>query len=191
MSESALFWEARYANGDSSGSGSRGHLGQFKADYLNAFVANHRIEKVIEFGCGEGVQLELAKYPRYLGLDVSPTAIESCRARFPERRSWDFEVLPSSGRYIGYDLSLSLDVIYHLIEDEVYEKHMSDVFMASGSYVVLYTSDQPDVRTDVHVRHRPVSSYVEVMFPEWELIDRTNNPWPPESDFLAYRRMES
>lgn len=39
------------------------------------------------------------------------------------------------------DLALSLDVIYHLIEDEIFEKYMKDVFRASTKYVIIYSTD--------------------------------------------------
>lgn len=189
MSTSAKFWEERYASGGTSGDGSRGDRARFKADYLNAFVFERDITDVIEFGCGEGAQLQFAEYPHYLGLDVSPTAIALCRERFALRRSWAFNTLPSSGRHIGYDLALSLDVIYHLIEDEVFERHMHEVFMASKRYVILYTTNMPDERSDVHVRHRPVTSYVEEHFEEWELFHQIPNPCPPDSNFFSYRRI--
>ena len=37
---------------------------------------------MVEFGCGDGNQLSLAQYPRYVGLDVSRTAIGLCQRRF-------------------------------------------------------------------------------------------------------------
>jgi hypothetical protein len=37
-------------------------------------VAERRIRSVIEFGCGDGNQLGLMRYPSYLGLDIEPCA---------------------------------------------------------------------------------------------------------------------
>lgn len=38
---------------------------------MNQFVAENKIQHVIEFGFGDGAQLMRAKYPQYTGLDVS------------------------------------------------------------------------------------------------------------------------
>jgi SAM-dependent methyltransferase len=76
------YWESRYRLGMTSGAGSMGELARFKARVLNDFVREHSVESVIELGCGDGLQLALADYPRYVGVDVSRTAIELCRQRF-------------------------------------------------------------------------------------------------------------
>ena len=69
------YWERRYAGGGTSGAGSAGRLAAFKAQFLNDFVRAHDVTSVVEFGCGDGNQLALAAYPRYLGLDVSPASL--------------------------------------------------------------------------------------------------------------------
>ncbi|HVZ33768.1 MAG TPA: class I SAM-dependent methyltransferase, partial [Polyangiaceae bacterium] len=79
---SGEYWERRYGLRMTSGPGSYGALAAFKAEILNGFVRQHRIESVLELGCGDGNQLALAEYPRYLGLDVSKTAIDLCVQRF-------------------------------------------------------------------------------------------------------------
>ena len=76
---SEVYWESRYRSGGNSGPGSFGELAGFKADVLNAFICSEGIKSVIEFGCGDGHQLSLARYPRYLGIDVSRFAIARCK----------------------------------------------------------------------------------------------------------------
>ena len=44
-----------------------GELAKFKARVMNDFVRENGIRSVIELGCGDGMQLALADYPRYLG----------------------------------------------------------------------------------------------------------------------------
>lgn len=115
---SARYWETRYASGGTSGEGSYGELAAFKAEILNEFVAANNIASVIEFGCGDGNQLALARYPRYSGFDVSPQAVSLCRKRFAADPSKLFGLMDD---YRGEkaDLGLSLDVVYHLVEDAV------------------------------------------------------------------------
>ena len=79
---SAKYREQRYATGGGSGAGSYSEFAEYRAKFLNAFVAEHDIKSVIEFGCGDGSQLGLTVYPEYLGLDVSDTAIGACRKNF-------------------------------------------------------------------------------------------------------------
>ncbi|THV33593.1 methyltransferase domain-containing protein [Glycomyces buryatensis] len=182
---SAQYWEQRYARGGGSGEGSRGMLAESKAKVLNRLVAEQRFESVIEFGCGDGDQLALADYPRYLGLDVSPTTLRRTIARFTDDPSksfalYDPECFADRAGLVTADLALSLDVIYHLVEDHVYELHLRHVFAAARRQVVLFTSDADDPCVAgtfaPHVRHRPVARDVAERFPEWRLRERIENP---------------
>ena len=121
FSGSAHYWDARYASGGTSGSGWYNRLAVFKAEVLNDFVVAQDVRSVIEWGCGDGNQLLLARYPEYLGIDVSPVAIETCRRLFAADTSERFAL---AGDYDGpvADVALSLDVIYHLVEDDVFEQ---------------------------------------------------------------------
>src|SRR5260370_40522100 len=127
---SAAYWERRYTHGGTSGVGSYGDLAKSKATFLNDFVRGHGIKSVVEFGCGDGNQLSLADYPSYVGLDVSRAAIGLCRQRFATDPSksfflYDGTCFADRGGVFAADLAISLDVIYHLIEDQVFETYMS------------------------------------------------------------------
>ena len=202
---SAEFWEKTYARGRTSGSGSYGRLAEFKAEVLNGFVAEHQVQSVIEFGCGDGNQLSLMKYPSYIGLDVSKAAIKRCKDRFAEDATksfflYDSDCFVDNHSLFSADVALSLDVIFHLTEDAVYERYMTHVFNASRRLVVIYSSDQQDAgRRDrvACVRHRKFSSWIASNRPQWELIGQVENPvkFPvcrdgSFSDFYFYKRTE-
>jgi SAM-dependent methyltransferase len=174
------YWIARYREGGNSGAGSYNRLAEFKAEVLNEFVASHDIRDVIEFGCGDGNQLTLATYPSYLGLDVSPHAIDGCARRFAGDASKSFMLMRD---YTGQTatLALSLDVIYHLTEDVVYETYMSVLFEAATDYVVIYSSDTEDAQT-AHVRHRQFSQWVRLNAPGWRLLQHIPNRHPYTGD---------
>ena len=113
------YWEYRYSSGEDSGAGSRGGLAAYKADIINSILKENSIESVIEFGCGDGSQLFLIDYPKYIGLDVSTTAIEQCNQRFSSDTSKKFFITDQTHHHKHlnlpqFDLSISLDVIYHL-----------------------------------------------------------------------------
>lgn len=180
---SANYWEQRYAAGGNSGAGSYSFLAEFKADVLNAFVAEQRISSVIEFGHGDGNQLKLARYPKYAGFDVSPTAVAQCRKTFADDFSKSFRL---AEQYAGEqaDLALSLDVIFHLVEDSVFEAYMRRLFAASRRYVVVYSSNTNEnhgVEGD-HVKHRRFTDWVAKNANEFRQIRHIPNRYPYTGD---------
>jgi SAM-dependent methyltransferase len=171
------YWVKRYEKGGNSGPGSYSELAKFKAQVLNAFVAEKGIASVMEFGCGDGNQLELANYPSYRGFDVSPVAVQRCRARFAADSTKRFALVAD---YAGEtaDLAMSLDVIYHLVENSVYEAHLRTVFGASTRFVAVYSTnrDAPDDAGLAHVRHRRFTDFVERELPSWKLLRNEKQP---------------
>jgi hypothetical protein len=181
---SADYWERRYASGGNSGIGSYHEFAEFKAEILNRFVQEHCVHSVIEFGCGDGNQLSLARYPDYTGFDVSPTALAMCRQRFATDSSKKFRLASEYGGETA-ELALSLDVIYHLVEDWAFTVYMGRLFHASRHYVIIYSSDVDDDynrRPDVHVRHRNFTRWIENNQPGWRLIHRVPNRYPYRGD---------
>src|SRR5687767_9238646 len=79
---SPAYWEKRYKAGGTSGAGSYSHLAEFKAQVINDFIREQRIDCVIEFGCGDGHQATKFTDCEYIGLDVSPQAILICKSTF-------------------------------------------------------------------------------------------------------------
>jgi SAM-dependent methyltransferase len=199
---SAAYWQERYRSGGTSGAGSYGRLAQWKAEFLNRFAAEQQIRSVVEFGCGDGNQLALFDFEHYVGFDVSPQALELCRARVADRPADRYEFLPMSATHPlegRFDLALSLDVIYHLVEDEVFAAYLQRLFSAAARFVVIYSSDV-DHDGASHVRHRNFSRWVAAHAPDWRLLQRTANPYPfrsaaddPQqtsvSDFFCYVRL--
>jgi SAM-dependent methyltransferase len=204
FSDSMTYWERRYAVGSDSGSGSYGQLAEFKASIINEFVATHAVTRVMELGCGDGNQLSLAKYPFYVGLDVAPSAIERCRRRFSGDDTKSFHVLGSPqdvARLSNHaELVLSLDVIYHLVEDDVYRQHLRLLFENASRFVIIYSSDYDEVVSGSHVRHRRFSQDVTTMFPNWRLIKHIPQAYRAselgvkqgsQADFFVFHRAEA
>jgi SAM-dependent methyltransferase len=184
---SGRYWERHYVQGGTSGEGSAGARARFKAEVLNAFVARNGVSSVVEFGCGDGQQLALATYPAYLGVDVSATVLRRTAERFagdPTKSflCYDPTSFTDPARFLSADAAISLDVIYHLVEDEVYFDHLRHVFGAARRFVVLFTSDLDTLgareRTAPHVRHRPVVRDVARLLPGWRLRERIPNRYP-------------
>lgn len=191
---SARYWDRRYGLGGTSGDGSYGAMAEAKAGFLNNFVARNGINSVIEFGCGDGHQLSLADYPRYVGLDVSRAAIEMCRRRFADDRAksfflYDGACFEDRAGLFRSDLAISLDVIYHLVEDSVFHTYMEHLFAAAAGYVVVYATNAELPRAAPHVRHRRFSPWIEDNCPGWRLAEVISgpNPGPRHADFFVYQ----
>lgn len=193
----AHYWERRYRTGWTSGSGSAGALATYKADVLNQFVVDHAIASVAEFGCGDGSQLQLARYPRYVGFDVARRAIEICSVKFRADATksflwYDPTAAQNLAALFQVDLTLSLDVVYHLLEDAAYEAHLRDVFSTSRRFAIIYSSDKEDSVLAPHVKHRAFVRDVSRDYPQFHLVERLENPHAGESfaNFHIFERRE-
>jgi SAM-dependent methyltransferase len=190
---SADYWERRYAGGGTSGAGSYGAAGRFKAEFLNAFVREHDVRSVIELGCGDGHVLSLVQYPSYVGLDVSNTAIETCLRQFADDPAKSFILYDGfsfperDGCRLTADTTLSLDVILHLVEDSVFEAYMTDLFKSADRYVIVYSTNAAIPDDGPHVRHRDFSSWVAHNFSQWHLSQVAKGP--ELADFFVYERI--
>lgn len=195
---SASFWETLYRNGETSGPGSYGCLAEFKAEILNEFVRTKSIRTVIEFGCGDGAQLQLATYPQYVGVDVAASSIARCSTLFPHdstKRFYSADALPKD---LGtFDLALSLDVVYHLVENSVFDAYMRRLFRFAQLYVVIYASNYDALTHAPHVRHRKFTAWIAKNARHWQQEGFVANRYPydpkrPEetshSDFYFFRR---
>lgn len=184
--DSTAYWRERYRQGRDSRPGSYGVLAQYKAAFLNQWVVAHNIGSVIEFGCGDGNQLSLAAYPQYMGFDVSPHALARCRARFAHDATKTFRPVEA---YAGEtaELALSLDVVYHLVEDAVFGDYMRRLFASARRFVVIYSTnfDSPPDAPITHVRHRRFTDWVAANSPDWQLIQHSPNPHPYHGDLAT------
>mgnify|MGYP001365131002 CR=1 FL=1 len=182
------YWEQRYEEGGNSGAGSYGRLAEFKAEIINDFISKNNIKSVIELGCGDGNQLNLYKFPKYLGLDVSKKSISLCADIFSKDFSKSFFIYDSNfslnpSLFLKADLSISIDVLFHLVEDDVFEKYMKDLFEMSDKFVIIYSSDfDSDKQMAAHVRHRNITKWIESNLQKWKLIKKIPNRYPLKED---------
>ncbi len=190
------YWENRYASGGNSGAGSYNDLAIYKASILNDFVEKNGIVDVMEFGCGDGNQLKLANYPKYIGFDVSRTAVDICRKKFKDDESKKFFLMDFYSTQTS-QLTLSLDVIFHLVEDNIFQSYMEKLFSASRQYVVIYSSnvEKYDSNQITHVRQRKFSTWIEKNCSNWMLMQHIPNQRPYDgtgnttfAEFFIYKK---
>ena len=175
----AKYWEGRYKQGGNSGASSYNRLAAFKADVINSFVEKKNIATVIDFGCGDGNNLTLMKFPHYTGLDVSQTAIEICMEKFKHDSSKSFFLyssvtLDNKENLFKAQLSLSLDVIYHIMEDDLYDNYMQRLFGAAEKYVIIYSKLEA-TRFAHHEKSRDFLKWIEINEPSFKLCNTIEN----------------
>jgi hypothetical protein len=174
--QSSAYWQERYRQGSNSGPGSYGRLALFKAEIINRFVRDHNIADIIEFGSGDGAQLTLADYPRYLGVDVSPSAVAQCRRMFAGDSGKTFlEASSGESDAARAEMAMSLDVIYHLVEDDVYETYMRRLERSATRFVCVYSSNIELPGHVPHIRHRCFTDWFARNAPQWALSDYVRN----------------
>lgn len=174
MFDVTRYWDTRYLKGGNSGAGSRGAAGEAKARQVNAIIARYGVYTVIDWGCGDGEVASYIHAPHYIGLDVSGTALDICKVRMAgEGRVWRWYDGDTPPALPQADLSLSLDVIYHLIPDALYRRHMELVFGAAP--LVCINSSCRDEAGRAHVLHR---TFTDDVPSDFEVLMRPADPEP-------------
>ncbi|MGL4722319.1 MAG: hypothetical protein ACRCV3_03350 [Desulfovibrionaceae bacterium] len=195
--DSAKYWNDRYREGGTSGAGSYNRLAEFKAEIINDVIKKNSINSVIEFGSGDGNNLSMYVIPHYLGVDVSETIIGVVKEEFKDDKTKKFIVAKDFEKNNNEkaDMTMSLDVIYHLIEENVFTKYMEDLFSYADRYVILYASNKDEYRCE-HVVHRKFTDWIEKHASHWQLMEYIPNryPWDENdinntsfSDFYIYK----
>lgn len=180
---SATYWINRYGRGGNSGAGSYGRLAEYKAEIVNDLVDEYGITRVTEFGFGDGNQASLFQIPSYQGVDVVPQVVEAARQKFADRVDWcfktmgEFEASPTSA-----EMCISLDVIYHLVEDQVFNSYMRRLTKSASKYVLIYASDRNKRIRQQHVRHRCYSDWMSAHAPEFQEKRVWEHPYPMTGD---------
>ncbi len=192
------YWVNRYKKGGNSGAGSYNNLAEFKGEVINDFVEKQEIQTVIELGCGDGNQLKYFNFPAYKGFDVSREILEKCRLEFKADTTKQFLHVEEAHNHKA-DLAMSLDVIYHLVEDDTFEIYMKQLFAAADSYVIIYSCDFEDENYTLHVRPRKFTEWVTANQPDFKLIKFIPNKFPQKegsdeftsfADFFIYQKIK-
>ena len=183
---SKQYWETRYQHAGNSGAGSYNHLAEFKAEVLNKLFAENGLNSVIEFGCGDGNQLQMLKVNNYIGLDVSASAIGRCVEKFgtdPTKNFflYDQRCFVDKTGIFRRDSSLSLDVLFHLVEPEVYETYLKHLFASASKMVIIYAADQDIEQKSSHELYRKFTRDVEMKIKGWKLKEVIKNKYPAKN----------
>jgi hypothetical protein len=90
-----------------------------------------------------------------------------------------------------------LDVIYHLVEDDVFAAAVGTLFNWATRFVLIYSSNLDQAWPVSRVRHRRFTDHVAATRPDWRLLAHLPNPYPHDqarpddtsfADFFIYGR---
>lgn len=139
------YWEYRYANGNSSGSGSYGENAEFKAKVIDRIIKENNIKKLVDFGCGDGNQISLIKSDVfYTGYDISKTAISLCEEKFKgdeKKRFILYDPLTFKPKPV-YEMSMSLDMLFHVTKEEDWLYTINCICSSSNDVILIITNTE-------------------------------------------------
>ena len=166
------YWEERYKHGGNSGSGSYDKDAEFKSMMINEYISKYNIKTICDFGCGDGNQISfLLGFELYHGYDISEFIIEKNIINFKNNNNMFFYKniidLPES------DLCISLDVLYHILDDVDFEDYLTNLFKKSKKYVLIYSTNRNNTSDDnaPHCYHRIFTDWIDENCKNFRLID--------------------
>lgn len=191
---SSLYWENRYKNGGNSGVDSYNKLALYKANIINLVIKNNNedIKTIIDYGVGDGNQLSLIdiENKKYVGLDVSEFIINKLSEIYKSDKNKEFSLCNSIDfSKLKGELVISCNVLYHLIEEEIYTDYLNNLFNMSERFVIIYANNINKTETE-HVKFRKFTDYIRKNFKEWILIRHLPNPYNKTSpnEFYIYEK---
>lgn len=183
------YWDRRYRSGRTSGAGSEGDAAEVKAVYVRDLLERERVSSIIDWGVGDGTVLKMidTRIP-YIGADVSRTIVARMKVAFRNQPEKQFLLANNvDGRQA--DLAMSLDVLFHQVDDIDYELHLHRLFGSAQRLVLIQSSNHDGGQTWEHVRWRRFTPDVMAWYPQWHLEDAPDDP--ERVGFYLYRRVDT
>lgn len=181
------YWEKRYRSGRTSGMGSYGKNGKRKTEIVNNYIKKYSIKSILDLGCGDGNQTKMLKgFEKYVGYDISEYVIELCSIKFSDNNAikfyTDINKLPTA------ELCLSLDVIYHILDEVDFVKHMSLLFTKSTKYVLIFSTECTG-KLNKYILHHKFKDYIKMHHSDFELIEIINGATKYSTAFYLYKKI--
>lgn len=166
------YWVTRYGTGGDSGFGSHDeHSIKFKGDYINEFIKKFNVETLFDYGCGDGNQLKMINgFTHYTGYDIAPNIIEDCKILYVGHEDKFFTSKLDDIIGKKFDLAISMDVTYHIIEDELFKFYLDTLF-SSADVIILFTTNSDHHTPLKHHKPRKIIDHIKDTYIDFELID--------------------
>lgn len=171
------YWDNRYKKGCLSGQGSYGRLAEFKVNIINNFIKTNSLKSIIDIGCGDGNIGSQIIIENYLGCDISDYIIDKNKETY---HKLNFKYLRDLKESDSADITLSADVLFHLVLDEDFKNHMQQLFLYSLKYIIIYSSceDKSYNSETGLVRHRNFIKWMDENDYKYNNITKINNKFP-------------
>jgi 2-polyprenyl-3-methyl-5-hydroxy-6-metoxy-1,4-benzoquinol methylase len=177
------YWDKRYSSGGTSGEGSIGFLRDFKWDVIEKHVG--KVSDVIDVGCGDLSFWDGRDCDKYVGIDGSEVIIQKNMLKRP---NWNFVVSYSDNEMISMlyqaDVVFCFDMLFHIMDDEVYEKTIENLARFSKKYIFIYTWDVNPFENISYIKE--CISNLKFLDACKYLLKRTNT----DSEYQKYRNFE-
>jgi SAM-dependent methyltransferase len=184
----AEYWESRYARGGNSGAGSYGSCLDNKKALISGLLEERGIHSVVDLGCGDGTVIDIFRdLGSYIGYDVSRTAIDRLVARgYPGH--YQFRMADGAPPEHAPDLAMSLDVVFHLVEDAVFRRYMGMLTGVGARYLLVLTWNSSILSTEhtvgSHVLYRDFRACMEEDYPGYRLVQEYPYELPTSTYYL-------
>lgn len=144
------YWEGRYRKGGTSGKGSIGELRDWKWKIIEDNIGQPN--DVIDVGCGDISFWEGRDCQKYIGIDISPTILRKNQEKRPK---WRFiETSADAYQNISATHVFCFDVLFHIMDDVVFSKILSNIAIYSNEWIFIYTWKSNPLQEDQINKHQ-------------------------------------
>ena len=124
--------------------------------------------RLLDAGCGKGWLTDALSTVGHdvTGIDCSPTAIEICRKH--RQGTFAEAALHEFSDPAGFDAAISLDVMFHILDDDVWQRSLRNLAanLRSGGLLVLSDTDVEEQTTSGnYIVYRPFEAYLSALEP--------------------------
>lgn len=159
------FWDARYTNDLSLGSGigSRGQIAQAKRELLQQQIDQLDPSSIVDVGCGDlEIMRQIRHTASYIGVDISSVVVERNAQLMPTARfvHGEFTKLVNSDEDLSADLVLCMDVLIHQHERDHYERFVQALVKATKRVGIVAAYEQEPAQgysSEITAWHGPIS----------------------------------
>ena len=139
---SRKYWNRRYSKGrGSSLVPQKKEILEFKSQSINFFIYQNNIKNMLDYGCGDGVFMNLLKVDQYHGVDISDGIISRLNEQYKHDNTKEFYWKREKPN-VKYDLVLSMDVMDNLVEDSLYNEYIGHCAKNCGKFLIVSGSNK-------------------------------------------------
>jgi hypothetical protein len=114
-------------------------------------------------------------------LDIAPAAVDRCLKLFegdPAKKFALYDPVSFHPESVRAEVGLSMEVIFHLTEDDLYEQYLRHLFAAATRFVVIFSSDEAGLSGGrfPHFKSRHFTSDIPWLAPDWHYTRLIQNP---------------